>query len=471
MAACSDGTGPASGPGLHLQSAASAVDTIGALVREPLAVIVRDDRGNPAAHEVVSFFVASSGSVGVASEGGATFLDRVVDTTDARGRAAVRVRLGFVAGAAKVVIRVSSLGFVDTARYTVIPGAAAHLGIAPHDTTVYVGARYTLRATVTDRAGNLRAGDVATSFAALGPASVDAVTGVVSTQDLGRAAISARFGKFVDTAWVSVPPHAWVAAQQHIPGNGGPIGVFLMQLDGSGKTALAAGLDNAYVSGQGFGWSPDGQTLAIARGDSVDLVSPGSRERRITGGRGEVLLGARFSRDGQWIYFARANTGIFRVHPDGTGDEHLGFGGTDSRPSPSPDGRSVAYGSDRSPCGVDECVRVLDIDTGQERILIGGDISGVNTAWSPTSDVVAYAFRNEVGLIHADGTGRQVLATDAGHVGWLDWSSDGRWLLASPGVGPVLLFDTTNGTRMPLATLTGYGATAWRPDVVTPSGR
>jgi len=153
------------------------------------------------------------------------------------------------------------------------------------------------------------------------------------------------------------------------------------------------------------------------------------------------------------------------VHPDGTGEEHLGYGGTelgeDYRPTPSTDGREVADGSFRSPCGVTDCGRVLDIAAGVERILV----SGSNAAWSPTSDVIAYASRTGVGLIHADGTGQQLLAADVRDVGWMDWSPDGRWLLVSPGVGPVILFDTTNGMRLPLATFAAYGATAWRQDV------
>jgi hypothetical protein len=471
LVGCGDGTGPDLTPGLHIVSGGSAVDSIGSLLREPLAVILADDAGKPVAGQVVSFTVASAQSAFLAREGSSALLNSLVDTTDERGRAAALVRLGLVAGSASVIVRVAPMGLAATAQYTVTPGALASIVLSPRDTAVYVGTSYTVRATTRDRASNARSGDATTFSLASGPGRLDPGQGVVTTTDFGRVAISVRSGTVVETAWASVVPRAWVAAQQHNPGNGGPIGIFLMQLDGSGRTPLASGLDNAWVSGQGFGWSPDGQSLAIARGDSVDLVSPGSPERRLIGGRGAVFLGARFSRDGQWIYFARAGKGIFRVHPDGTGEEHLGYGGTewgeDYRPAPSADGRQVAYGSYRSPCGVTDCVRVLDIATGAERVLV----SGSDVAWSPTSDVIAYASGTEVGLIHADGTGRQVLATDVNSVGWMDWSPDGRWLLVSPGVGPVILFDTTNGTRLPLATLASYGATAWRPDVAISNAR
>jgi hypothetical protein len=462
--ACSDPTGAATAPGIDIVSGASGRDSIGVVLSDPLAVVVVDSAGHPAAGREVSFTASASGLVLISHDDDANYSTRLVETTDARGRAAVRVRFFWKAGDASVIVRVSPMGIADTARYKVEPGAAAAIELEPRDTAVYVGARYTVRATVTDWAGNPRTGDAVAFSPALGSTTLDRTLGVVTTTELGRASVAVRAGNVVDTAWVSVAPHAWVAAQQHVPGNGGPIGIFLMQLDGSGRAPLASGLDNAWVSGQGFGWSPDGQALAIARGDSVDLASPGLPERRVAGGGGQVLLGARFSRDGQWIYFARAGKGIFRLQPDGTGQEHLGYGGTewgeDYRPSPSPDGRSVAYGSSRSPCGVTDCIRVLDIATGAERVVA----SGTSVAWSPAGDLLAYASPSEVGLVHADGSGKRVLATDAGHVGWMDWSPDGRWLLVSPGVGPVLLFDTTNGTRMPLATLNGYGAAAWRPD-------
>ncbi len=470
LAACSDATGSNS-PGIHALSGASGVDSIFAILPEPLAVIVEDESGRRIVGQAVSFTVAPAGSATIAREGGFLLAQHLVDTTDESGRAAVQVRLGSVAGSASVIVRVTPLGFVDTARYIVTPGAAARIAVTPRDTAVYPGTSYTLRAVVIDRTGNARAGDAATFSVAFGPGQVDPTRGTVTTTDYGRVRMDVRSGSLTDTAWVSVVPATWVAAQQHDPGNGGPIGIFLMQLDGSGRTLIARGLDNAFVSGQGFGWSPDGQVLTIARGDSVDLVAPGSPEERIMGGSGALLSGARFSRDGQWIYFARAGKGIFRVRPNGTGEEHLGYGGTewgeDFFPTPSPDGSAVAYGTSRTPCGQTYCIRVLEISTGAERTLVTGNLA----AWSPAGDVIAYVSGTEIGLIHADGTGKQVLGTTVGHVGWMDWSPDGRWLLASPGVGPVLLFDTMNGSRLPLMTLVPYGATAWRPRSATTSSR
>src|SRR2546425_5790033 len=157
LAACSDATGPNS-PGIHALSGASGVDSIFAILPEPLAVIVEDESGRRIVGQAVSFTVAPAGSATIAREGGFPLAQHLVDTTDESGRAAVQVRLGSVAGSASVIVRVTPLGFVDTARYIVTPGAAARIAVTPRDTAVYPSRSYILRAVVIDRAGNARAG-------------------------------------------------------------------------------------------------------------------------------------------------------------------------------------------------------------------------------------------------------------------------------------------------------------------------
>jgi hypothetical protein len=468
--ACSGGsseTGPKASSALRIVAGASGTDTISGTLSQTLTVAVVDEAAHPIAGALLSFSCASDGGAVLARPGDSTFATAVVDTADADGHASVHVRLGTVAETTTVIVRDASLGLADTAHYWVKAGNPANMTLSPKDTAVFPSTAYALRTSVTDRAGNIRSGDVVGYSIASGPAHVNSTSGAVSATDFGRVMITARSGDFVDTAQASVVPHVWVAAQQHNAGNGAPIGIFLMLLDGSQQTPLAGPIDNAFVSGQGFGWSPDGQTLAIARGDSVDLVVPGSNETRIIGWNGPVLLGARYSRDGQWIYYARAGQGIFRVHPDGNGEQHLGFGGTewgeDWRPSPSGDGSAIVYGSDRSPCDQTYCIRVLDIATGAEHIIGNGSTA----AWSPVADVIASANGAEIDLVHSDGSGRRVLGTLDRYITWMDWSPDGRWLLVSAGLGPVDLFDTTNGAELPLAPFVTFGAAAWRPDAAS----
>jgi Tol biopolymer transport system component len=161
------------------------------------------------------------------------------------------------------------------------------------------------------------------------------------------------------------------------------------------------------------------------------------------------------------------------VRRDGSAVERIGnavaeYGqwGEDFLPSPSADGRSLVYGSYRTPCGVADCIRVLDIATGVGRSYGGRTflVNGTIAAWSPTDDLIAYAAGGLVGVIRSDGTGQRVLAPDIkSEVKWMDWSPDGKWLLVSPPMGPAILFDVQAGTQLPIPTLAGYGATAWRP--------
>ena len=81
------------------------------------------------------------------------------------------------------------------------------------------------------------------------------------------------------------------------PGNGGPQGLFLMQLDGAGRDSLAPGLINNFTT-QGFGWSPDGRQLALARGRAITLLTPGGVEQPLVQMTGDLNTATRFSRDG-----------------------------------------------------------------------------------------------------------------------------------------------------------------------------
>jgi hypothetical protein len=313
-----------------------------------------------------------------------------------------------------------------------------------------VGNGYQLSGYLADRGGNkLASGPLSFSVAA-GGATIDAAGSVVATA-VGRVRIVAQANGRSGTAWMSVPPRVAVASLEPDGVLGAPFGIFLIGLDGSVRTPLSTGPANTFPSGQGFGWSPDGSDLVIARGDSIDLISPGSGERRLVKFDSPMLLGARYSRDGAWIHFARAGTGLARMRSDGTGIEQIGAASNaDFRPSPSHDGLAVAYGTSlRSPCGGQDCIRVRDIASGQDRLYAGGRdwlVRGKNSAWSPVESLIAYAWdvgrnESEVGLIRADGTGQLVASAFA----------------------PVMLFEVSTGARLPLATLPKSLATAWRP--------
>jgi hypothetical protein len=475
--ACGDSpVGPALTPGIRTIMARTPGDTIGAVLDDSLHVQVADSAGRPAAGQIVRFEVLPMDVDPLRwytpwyplRLDDAPVPSRTpyfaVDTTDNSGRAAVQVSLDRAAGQAAVLVRAPALGYADTAYIRVNPGAADGFVISPADSVAYVGRGYTLQAYTVDRAGNART-DGAPNFSVIaGPVSV-AASGAMTGSSIGRATIMAQLGRFSTTAAVSVAPTGWVAAMQHSTWPGNPPGIKLVQLDGSGTKQLSGPID-AF----GLGWSPDGSEVAAAYGKVLDLISTDGTTRRLLTMENDMFLGARFSFDGQWIYFANSGgsgqaTGLYRVRRDGSGLEHIDTFGTSSydfRPSPSPDGSAVVYGS--STC-TPLCLRVVDLTSHTVRQYGTQDflVRGATAAWSPKGDLIAYTdAEGIVGLIAPDGTGQRVLGTDV-YAQWLDWSPDGRWLLASSEYGPPTLFDSQSGMRLPLISLRGFSAAAWKP--------
>ncbi len=461
---CEEGTGPAGSAISVVQSTLR--DTVRAI--HPFEIVVRNpSRQWPGRVEVR--FQASSFDHGIYVErdNDSVFRYSIVDTTDAAGRVRVKTANGNIAGPTGLVITVPSLESVDTVPFIVDPGKPVIVRAAPVDTAVYANREFTLRPQATDQFGNPIANAVFQFSNVSGPVTVNAA-GSVSTSAIGRAAVVVRAFGITDTAYVSVVPEAWVATQKFYAGNGGPEGIFLVQLDGSGRDSLTAGLINSFTP-HGFGWSPDGQRLVLARGNTIYLLQPGGMEQSVVTMPWALNTAARFSRDGQWIYFAGGGgPGLYRVHADATGLEHIGddtshFGG-DYFATPSHDGLSVAYSSTRGLCFNDPCIRVLDLATNQDRGYGTRDflIHGTMAAWSPAEDLIAYGAGREVRLIRSTGVAAGVLATDAGTVKWMDWSPDGRWLIVAADFG-VALFEINTGLRLPLAQFASYSATIWRP--------
>lgn len=462
-AACSGevtGAGPRT-PGVHVVSGASLADTANAEVSPKLRVRVRGEDGQPLAGKEVVF----------RGEDGMHVLDargwwmvEASDTTDSDGRAEVAIKFGARAGTSRIVITVPETGAADTARYDVRPGAPARVVLEPGDTTVYVGRSFKLRGVVTDRNGNRRTEAVTYAY---GDGPVALADGVVTGQAIGRARVIAQYGTATDAADVSVVPTGTLAVRTGNLTTRAASDVVTMGLDGSEMRTIAPPFaDQPFGFTRGIAWSPDGGDVLVAQSSGLTAVNRATGATRLL--LRDTTSGARFSRDGVWIFYRRS-FGLYRRRADGSGAEQSvnpprspeGYQTRNYLPSPSPDTRYMAYLADVGETGSDTYVRFVDLLTGAR---VGPDLPGRNVAWSPTGEIVYQDRDLSIHLIRLDGTEVRDFGRYPVRVSWFDFSPDGRWLVAATGWGaPLTLIDTTNGKRLPLEWGTMATDAAWRP--------
>jgi hypothetical protein len=257
--------------------------------------------------------------------------------TDARGRAAVRVRLGTRAGDAWVAVLVPLFNLQDTAHYTVLPGAATRVQLSPRDTTLALGASFTYRGSTADRAGNPRPDPV--TFEGSGAALTVESTGKVTAAAIGPARVRVRalIGGMMhtDSATAMVVPQARVAT------SAGTSQAPLRISDLSGANLI--GVDD---NGLAASWEPGNARYVYVRGDVLVIGNVGGNSAVLaTPGVGNPTW-PEWSSDGQWIYFhgdAASGVHVYRIRPDGTGITNLTPGTNAAMPSPSPDGRRMVY--------------------------------------------------------------------------------------------------------------------------------
>lgn len=230
--------------------------------------------------------------------------------------------------------------------------------------------------------------------------------------------------------------------------------IFTVNADGSGLTYLTNGLDPD--------WSPDGSQILFTRWEwdppSVFVINAdGTGEREIV--PGPKAKGPQWSPDGSHIVFTserRESAGRFCFQPPFGGPAmcitlpkenhwkisvldlatgHIMDPATDPfsfAPSWSPDGRRLVYDGVRG-------LRPADPIEGhdQEAAYIDYDHRDMYPVWSPTSDRIAFMFRQhdhwEIYAVNADGSGRARLTESplfepSRNSVAPEWSPDGQWI-------------------------------------------
>lgn len=500
LASCSDPSSPPpeSGlppgpnvPGIHVVSGESVTDTALALAPRPLVVRVRGPDGEPLAgvdlqarglaHDTVLSRVSMVVAPAFTDAG---YSSQVSTTSDANGYAQFAVRLGGLAGNGAIEIRATTAEVADlprdTARFTIRAGRPRQLLLAPRDTALYVGGVARPRVRVADLNGNVVSDAPAPTFEAASPSlSVDAA-GAATGVAVGRSWVRVRTAGITDSVGVSIVPQGTIAVHNTRSVNS-PFeshgDVLVLNLDGSDiRTVIAKEL--FYGGGKIPDWHPTGTQILLDSGPDAERLYTytigGAPQRVMAAANGltEEFRG-QYSKDG-WIYFVgRATIGvdIYRVRADGTGLSRMrdpAVTGAETSPDPSPDGTRVAVMSDYRPgcgsCGTfDFSIRVYDVATGTSKPV---GLPGQFPRWSPAGDVIAFLDpRGAIVAVRPDGSGRRIVSTGGQrYESPLDWSPDGRWIVARTFGGAMLhLIEVETSMTLPLPFSAGLNNPAWRP--------
>lgn len=479
-----DQVGPGKPPkpaaGVTIVAGGGVTDTIGAPLTQALTVEVHDSLGNPVAGTVVRFtgvdmknsggYAQTTAFVEALDANG--FSNFAGPTTDTQGRTGVYVKLGTLAGPARVALAVPAYGYADTVSFTVQPGAPAKLSFLPADTGVTIGKSVQLHAAMVDRAGNARSEAVTYDASPNSAVATVSSSGNVSGVAVGAVTLTAHAGTLSATGSVEVVPTGVIALYYGGGYYPDSTGIVTMNLDGSNRRWITrvGGSSNAVTSPV---WTSAGDLIypgpesATNYNSRLFIVTPGSAPKLLNptpapGGSTEGFpqfdratgktYYSGFSSGSSWNVFARASDGtITAVSPEGP--TTLAW-----RPSPSPDGTKLAYVTSVNYSGA---FKVFDLNAGTTS---SWNVAGQYPTWSPKGDQIAYvpSYSGKIGLVNADGSNQHWLTSVSYQEYPFTWSPDGAWILAKSSSGSMDLINASTGASVPLKYLSAYYYPSWK---------
>jgi Tol biopolymer transport system component len=221
------------------------------------------------------------------------------------------------------------------------------------------------------------------------------------------------------------------------PGVGGDI--FTIRGDGTGEVRVTT-TNNAGEPR----WSPDGTKIVFAGRGPNGIGTMTATGANIIFVSTQVDYNPAWSPDGMRIAFTgtrdlrpvnllppSTDIEIYTMNADGSSQTRItGSVDSESEPAWSPDGKKIAFASNRNGGGVAASIYAMNTDgTGAEQLTSGSD---GGPAWSPDGTKIAFfRFAGNVSAIYtmsADGSGLTKLTDGTTSDTYPAWSPDGKWI-------------------------------------------